>query len=151
MNNVAKLITLAILAITAMTALNAQAESPMTKPSIEGYSPVSYFTTGKAEVGSAEFAVEHKDHTYYLTSAEQVALFNENPDRYRPRHNSCAYSLAYGKVRPLDPTNFKIIDDTLLLFHRSDKVDALVAWNESTLSEEELLERADSNLFLVKF
>ena len=129
----------------------AQQEEAATGPAIQGYSPVSYFTENKAERGSPEFSVEHDGQLYYLTSREQVALFNQNPDRYRPRHRACPYSLAYGMVLPLDPTNFKIVGDSLLLFHRSEEKDALLEWNSSELSEEELLERADANAFLVRF
>ena len=118
---------------------------------IGGYSPVSYFTENRPERGQAEFAVEHDGMVYFLTSAKQVATFNDNPDKYRPRHRSCAYSLAYGMVLPLDPTNFKIIGGTLLLFHRSEEKDALLEWNSSELSEEELLRRADANVFLITF
>ncbi|MEM7277387.1 MAG: YHS domain-containing (seleno)protein [Pseudomonadota bacterium] len=122
-----------------------------TAPAIGGYSPVSYFTENKAERGKPEYSVTHKGRTYFLTSEKQRQLFNENPDRYRPRHKSCPYSLAHGMVLPLDPTNFKIIGDSLLLFHRSEMKDALVEWNNSELSEAELLERADANVFLIKF
>lgn len=135
-----------------LVSLLASAEDvPTQAPSIGGYSPVSYFTENKAERGSPEFAVEHDGRVYYLTSEAQVALFNANPDKYRPRHRSCPYSLAYGMVLPLDPTNFKVIGDSLLLFHRSEEKDALVEWNNSELSEEELLRRADANLFLIEF
>lgn len=118
---------------------------------ISGYSPVSYFTEGRAERGSPEFSVAHDDETYYLTSREQVELFRADPDRYRPRHRACAYSLALGRVTPLDPTNFKIVGDTLLLFHRSEEKDGLLEWNESDISEAELLRRADANVFLIEF
>ncbi|MEM1439275.1 MAG: YHS domain-containing (seleno)protein [Pseudomonadota bacterium] len=146
MNILSKVIasTLVVLAVAASAN-----EGPA--PAIEGYSPVSYFTEYKAERGSPEFAVEHDGSVYYLTSEAQVDLFNANPDKYRPRHKTCPYSLALGMVLPLDPTNFKVIDGYLLLFHRSDEKDALLEWNESELSVEELLRRADANLFLVKF
>lgn len=126
-------------------------EAEKSSVSIEGYSPVSYFTDNRAERGLAEFAVKHDGRVYFLTSADQVATFNKNPDKYRPRHRSCAYSLAYGMVLPLDPRNFKIVGGTLLLFHRSEEKDALLEWNSSELSEEELLRRADANIFLVTF
>lgn len=120
-------------------------------PAIGGYSPVSYFTENAAERGDPAFSVVHNEQLYYLTSADQVELFNANPDRYRPRHRSCSYSLALGRVMDLDPTNFKIIDDTLLLFHKSEDKDARLDWEQSELSDEELLRRADANLFLVRF
>ncbi|MEO0996847.1 MAG: hypothetical protein AAFX58_04950 [Pseudomonadota bacterium] len=129
----------------------ADANAIAVKPAIGGYSPVSYFTENRPERGSAEFAVEHDGRVYYLTSREQVRVFERNPDRYRPRHQACPYSLAYGMVLPLDPTNFKIVGDSLLLFHRSEEKDARLEWDDSELSEEELLRRADSNLFLLEF
>lgn len=118
---------------------------------IGGYSPVSYFTEGKAERGHSQFTVENDGQVFFLTSQEQVEVFNEDPAKYRPRHRSCPYSLAYGMVLPLDPTNFKIVGGHLLLFHRSEEKDALLEWNESELSEDELLRRADANIFLIKF
>ncbi len=121
------------------------------QPAIGGYSPVSYFTENKAELGSPEFAVEYDGSVYYLSSQEQVDLFEANPDMYRPRYKSCPYSLALGKVLPLDPTNFKIVGNNLLLFHLSENEDSLKLWNESKISDEELMRQADANLFLVKF
>ncbi len=127
------------------------AETLSLEPSIGGYSPVSYFTAGKPEIGQAEFSVTHKDKLYYLTSAEQVKIFNQNPDKYQPRHNVCSYSLALGQKSRLDPTNFKVVAGTLLLFHKSDDVDGLELWNNSDISEQELLERADKQYILLKF
>ncbi len=129
----------------------AMADSTLDAPAIGGYSPVSYFIENKAEHGSPQFAVEHRGETYFLTSKAQIEIFEKNPDRYRPRHRACSYSLAYGKVLPLDPTSFKIIGDTLLLFHVSEEKDALVDWNKSKLSQEEMLRRADANIFLIEF
>ena len=91
--------------------------------------PVSYFTENKAEKGKPEFSVEHDGTTYFLTSARQVELFNASPDKFEPRYKACPYSLAYGMVLPLDPTNFKILGGELLLFHRSEEKDALLEWN----------------------
>ena len=121
------------------------------EPAIGGYSPVSYFTENTAERGSPEFAVEHKDKLYYLTSQDQVEQFKKNPDKFQPRHSFCPYSLAYGKTLPLDPTNFKIVGDSLLLFHLSEDMDGLKLWNASEISQEELLRRADANWFRVRF
>jgi len=118
---------------------------------IDGYSPVSYFTEGKAERGSVEFAVSHNGTVYYLTSEDQVALFNENPDRYKPRYETCSFSLASGMKKSLDPTNFKVIGDTLLLFHKSGEVDGLEAWHSSPLTDQELLDLADSQVTLLRF
>ncbi len=121
------------------------------EPAIGGYSPVSYFTENRAERGSEEFAVEYEGKVYFLTSEEQVELFAENPERYRPRYSVCPYSLASGMVLPLDPTNFKIVGDHLLLFHKTEEKDALLEYDASDLDIDELLRRADANLFLIEF
>ncbi len=143
------LVTLALLSAADVMAQDRAAATA--ELAIGGYSPVSYFTENKAERGSPDFAVEHDGKLYFLTSAQQVALFNENPERYRPRYSVCPYSLAYGMVLPLDPTNFKIVGDHLLLFHRSEEKDALAEYAASDLDVEELLRRADANLFLIEF
>ena len=69
------------------------------------------------------------------------------------RSRSCPYSLAFGKILPLDPTNFKIVGDNLLLFHLSDDENGLQLWNDSKISEDELMRRADANanLFRLRF
>ena len=125
--------------------------NPAPGVSIGGYSPVSYFTENRAEKGSAEFAVSHDGRTYYLTSAEQVAIYNENPGKYRPRYHYCAYSVSLGRSLPLDPTNFKVIGDTLLLFHVSKKFNGKDAWNSKKESDEVLIERADKQFTLLNF
>ena len=56
-----------------------------TDPAIEGYSPVSYFTKGIAEKGSPDYQVTNNGQVYYLVSAEQVDLFNANPEKYKPK------------------------------------------------------------------
>ena len=119
--------------------------------SIGGYSPVSYFTKGVAEMGSVEFAVTHNGRVFYLTSAEQVALFNETPDKYRPRHDVCSFSLTDGTRMALDPTNFKVIGDTLLMFHKAPGANGLEGWNASELTDDELLARSDDQFLLLRF
>ncbi len=139
--------------MTGILLLNASAVAGSLDPFIDGYSPVSYFTEKKAERGSADYSVTHKGKLYYLTSAEQVEIFNQNPDKYRPRYDLCPYSLTLGKKVPLDPTNFKVVGNTLLLFHKSDTVDGRALWNnnQSGLTEQELIERADKQYILLQF
>lgn len=85
---------------------------------IDGYSPVSYFQRGKAEKGSPEFAVTHKGVTYHLTDAEQVEMFNADPEAYEPAHGGwCSLMFSgSGQRTRANPESFKIVDDQLLLF-----------------------------------
>ncbi|MEM7217817.1 MAG: hypothetical protein AAF515_05590 [Pseudomonadota bacterium] len=128
----------------------ASADTPR-PPAIGGYSPVSYFTVGKPQLGSPEFAVQHEGRTYYLTSAEQAEVFSADPARYAPAFPLCPYSLATGGRAQIDPTNFKVAGEHLLLFHRSTAGDGLAKFEASGLSDAELIESARGQLKLLKF
>lgn len=123
---------------------------------LEGYSPVSYFEEGEPERGDAKFRTTHDDNLYYFTSEAQKRKFERNPERYAPRFpHSCPYNLAKGREVAIDPTNFKIVDGELLLFHKSPDQDGLQEWNrevrETGLSDKQLIERAENNLLDLRF
>ena len=100
-----------------------------TEIAIGGYSPVSYFENGRAEVGSPDHAVTHDGKTYHLTSASQAETFLANPEKYLPEHGGwCAFGTSKGEKFPVDPENFKIVDGRLLLFLKNDEVDARELW-----------------------
>ena len=87
---------------------------------IKGYSPVSYFEHNRAERGKADHQYTYKNRVYYFTSAAQVETFKQTPDAYLPKFGEyCPYSLSLGRRVAIDPTNFKIQNDELLLFHSS--------------------------------
>ena len=98
---------------------------------LQGYSPVSYFTAGAAQKGNPQHAVSYRGVTYWLTDAEQVRVFNQNPAKYEPAFGGwCAYGAAVEKKLPIDPENFKIVDGRLFLFLKNDQVDALKLWDK---------------------
>lgn len=143
------LATIMLLGLLAAGAAPAQDEAaPL---AIEGFSPVSYFTEGRPEKGAREFSAVYEGRTYYFTSAEQQAKFEADPEAYAPVFpNHCPYNLALGRAAKIDPTNFKIAGDALLLFHRSEEMDGLKEWNEHG-DEEELMSRARSQWELFRF
>lgn len=120
---------------------------------IDGYSPVSYFTTAMAEQGSPQFSATHNGVTYWLTSAEQVAVFNADPARYEPAHGGwCSLMLSgSGQMTPANPESFKIVDGRLLLFWSGEfngmQIDGARNW-ESKFSdaagEQALLAKAEA-------
>ena len=118
----------------------------------EGYSLVSYFTENKAEKGSEEFSYILNNNAYYFTSEKQLKMFKKNPAKYAPRYDFCSYGISVGKQLSLDPEKFKVVDGSLLLFHRSenfendDIIDGLSLWNQEAIDEDiemEMLRRAD--------
>ncbi len=118
---------------------------------INGYSPVSYFTEGRAERGSARFSALHEGKIYYLTSREQMQRFSENPARYVPALGGhCPYSLALGRDVAVDPERFEIIDGRVYLFHNSKELDALEAWRNAP-DRRDVLEKAEHQFELMRF
>lgn len=117
---------------------------PASGIAIQGYSPVSYFTNGRAEPGNPRYQVGYKGTTYFLTSAEQVERFNRDPKRYEPAYGGwCAFGMSIQDKFPIDPTNFKVVNDKLLLFLRNDNVDALKMWEQG--DETDNLRKADAH------
>lgn len=111
---------------------------------LDGYSPVSYFTVGRAERGDPRFAVEHNGVTYHLTSSAQVAMFERDPSRYEPRCGGwCAFGMSVEDKFPVDPTRFKIVDGGLYLFLNNEAVDARTLWENG--DEAALVRRASSH------
>lgn len=105
--------------------------SQKNQPAIGGYSPVSYFEHGRAERGSPAHQARHDGHTYYFTSAQQAETFQAQPEKYAPAFGgTCAFGHVIGKDLEIDPESFKIVDGKLLLFKKSDGVDALALWNK---------------------
>lgn len=153
-------ITAAILTILAlMPALTAHAADNVVvhgQPALEGYSPVSYYEQGHPEKGSRDHQSTYQGNVYWFTNAAQKKSFDANPSAYAPSFpRSCPYNLAQGRQETIDPTNFKIVDGQLLLFHKSSRQDGRKQWEESIvnsgITEKELLRRARSNFFNLEF
>lgn len=92
------------------------AATPESQPALAGYDVVSYFTSHKAERGSAKHAATHEGSTYWFTSAEHQAMFSKQPQRYLPQYDGyCAYGIRYGQLIEADPEAWIIVNDKLYL------------------------------------
>lgn len=109
---------------------------------IDGYSPVAYFTKGTPSKGLAEFASNHQGVEYWLGSAEELKLFEQDPARYVPAHGGwCTLMMAgSGRRTPGHPESFAIVDDRLMLFWSGDtdetKGMGLSNWESKTRGSE---------------
>ncbi|MGC2203034.1 MAG: YHS domain-containing (seleno)protein [Stellaceae bacterium] len=84
---------------------------------LSGYDPVSYFTDGHPEKGSAEYSAAFDDATYWFKNAEHRALFVADPDRYAPQFAGyCAVMLSRGAKQEADPEAWAIADGKLYVF-----------------------------------
>lgn len=56
---------------------------------LDRYSPVALYNDRSWQRGLAQFAVEHKGVTYYLTSPSEQTLFQDNPGKFAPQLLGC--------------------------------------------------------------
>lgn len=91
---------------------------------MDGYDPVAYFTQGKAIRGRSRWQVAHERANYCFASEEHRRLFGETPHRYVPAYGGfCGYAASVGKVRPVDPRFWSIVDGRLILQHSKRAVE----------------------------
>ncbi|WP_420393800.1 YHS domain-containing (seleno)protein [Acuticoccus sp.] len=90
-----------------------------------GHDVVAYFDLVQAPVGTAqpaaipgtkEFTAEHNGATFAFASAENLARFEADPNRYAPQYDGhCAYGVAKGGKVPGNPDLWRIVDGKLYL------------------------------------
>ena len=91
---------------------------------LQGYDAVSYFTEMKAVKGSPGNSARYNGATYWFSSEANAAMFKDHPEMFAPQYGSfCGYAMSLGKLRPVDPTIFDVIDGRLILQHTKDAYD----------------------------
>ena len=85
---------------------------------LSGYDPVSYFTEGHPEKGSAEYTASYDDAIYWFKSPEHRAIFAADPDHYKPRFRGYRTGnlSRNGDEHEADPANWAIADGKLYVF-----------------------------------
>ena len=87
---------------------------------IRGYDPVAYFTLGEATEGKAEFSSQWQGATWRFASADNLARFESDPERYAPQYGGyCAYAVSQGYTASIDPDAWSIVDGKLYLNYSS--------------------------------
>lgn len=83
-----------------------------------GRDVVAYFSldSGDGVMGSAEFSMEHKGTTFQFASAENLATFQSDPDKYAPRYGGyCAFAMSRGYFASGDPDAWSVHEGALYL------------------------------------
>ncbi len=94
---------------------------------IRGYDTVAYWTEGAPREGTAEFATDWMGATWQFASADNMALFEGDPERYAPQYGGyCAFGVAQDALVKIEPENWSIVDDKLYLNY-NDSVQS--QWN----------------------
>lgn len=87
---------------------------------IKGYDPVAYFSESKAVKGEKSFSYEWQGATWYFSSAENLAAFTGNPEKYAPQYGGyCAYAVSQGYTAGINPDAWRIVEDKLYLNYSS--------------------------------
>jgi YHS domain-containing protein len=96
--------------------VQAQASTPPAL-ALKGYDVVAYFSGHQPQVGSTAFQIDFDGMRYQFASAQNMASFSADPDRYLPQFGGyCAMGISKGKRFESDPTLWKIIDGKLYVF-----------------------------------
>lgn len=83
---------------------------------INGYDPVAYFTEKKPVKGSDQYAIEWKGETFKFASAENMALFKADPQKYAPQYGGyCAFAVSKGATATTVPEAWTVVEDKLYL------------------------------------
>jgi YHS domain-containing protein len=112
-------LTLAGLAAAILLGWNAATPAGEPRVALKGYDPVAYFTDERATIGDPRFQYEWDGVVYRFASAQHLALFKADPDRYLPQYNNwCAASVAKAEKVYGNPEWWLVVDGRLYLFGR---------------------------------
>lgn len=88
---------------------------------LQGYDAVAYFTQMKAVKGNPAYFARYNGATYWFSSEENAGLFKDHPEMFAPQYGSfCGYAMSLGKLRPINPELFDVIEGRLILQHTQD-------------------------------
>jgi YHS domain-containing protein len=91
---------------------------------IEGYDPVSYFADGKPMKGDDKIEATYNGALYHFVSQAHRETFEKDPAKYVPAYGGfCGYAASIGKVRPISPELWSIVDGQLVLQHSKGAVE----------------------------
>ena len=83
---------------------------------IRGYDSVAYHTNQRPVKGKPSLSTRWNDANWYFSSAENLAAFEADPERYAPQYGGyCAYAMSKGLVVSTDPNAWQIEDGKLYL------------------------------------
>jgi YHS domain-containing protein len=135
-----KTVGLLLLSTVFMAGVSAQSAEVRTKQfnvgksglAIEGYDPVTYFTSNKAVEGKKDLSLLYNGITYRFATTGDRDAFKANPAKYEPQYGGwCAYAMGdKGEKVEVDPGTFKIVDGKLYLFYNRFFNNTLKDWNK---------------------
>ncbi len=84
---------------------------------LKGYDAVAYVQNAKAMPGDSQFAYDWGDATWHFSSADNMALFKQNPESYAPQFGGfCSFAVSKGFTADISPDAWHINDGKLYVF-----------------------------------
>jgi YHS domain-containing protein len=88
---------------------------------LQGYDAIAYFTEMKAVKGDPKYSARYNGATYWFASEQHATMFKDHPEMFAPQYGAfCGYAMSLGKLRPVDPEIFDVIEGRLILQHTQD-------------------------------
>ncbi len=95
---------------------------------LKGHDPVAYFVDGQPTMGEKQYTYQWGDVTWQFASAENMALFAENPSSYAPQFGGfCSFAVSKGFTADILPEAWHIQDGNLYVFADENVRDEWVA------------------------
>ncbi len=66
-----------------------RAQEPLVDVSLDGFCPVTLWSSREWKRGRAEYAMSYKGQKYFMSSSAELAQFRKEPSRYAPRLLGC--------------------------------------------------------------
>lgn len=128
-------LALAALLATSATVAGERINKDAEDLAILGYDTVAYFTDGQPVKGSPEFEHVWQDARWRFASAEHKTLFVGDPDRYAPQFGGfCTGGMSLGRLSPIDPGAWVIVDGRLYLHYDKEGRDETAADPEAHIA-----------------
>jgi len=138
------IITLLITSLIVVNAQNSQDKYVDSKgeAAFAGYDLVSYFQGQKPQKGLPQYQFEYDGLKLNFASADNMALFKTDPEKYLPAYGGyCATAICNKVLLVPDFSNFQIQDGRLLFFETRAFFNGKTAWNKDPDLNEILADR----------
>jgi YHS domain-containing protein len=95
---------------------------------LQGYDPVSYLSDNQPMPGTAEYSFNWGDATWQFASANNLALFEQNPAQYAPQFGGfCAFAASKGFTADISTDAWHVEAGKLYVFADQNVRDEWVA------------------------
>ena len=95
---------------------------------LKGYDAVAYIQDGQATPGESQYSVDWGEATWQFASAENMMLFEQDPEAYAPQFGGfCSFAASKGFTADISPDAWHVHDGKLYVFADKNVQDDWVA------------------------